>query len=283
MKFLMLSVIALLLFSNCTGKYVDVPPAETGIDTTLPDAHQLLTSILQAYVKDGKVNYQGLCEDDRLERYIGHLSATNPDDISDDKDRLAFWLNTYNAFTLKVICDNYPVESINDLHFGGLVIGYVLNKTIWDKNFVKIQDKSISLNYVEHEIIRATEADPHAHFSEVCVMNPCPQAHFALVCASIGCPDLRPEAFEGYKLDQQLDEQARLFFSNPDKNNFDIENKQANLSKILDWFEKDFGKTDEEVLLFVAKYLPESISKEIRANPSAWSIDYTDYDWGLNE
>ncbi len=273
----------LLLFVNCSGKFVEVPPAANGLNFDEKEPHAQFTAILQNYVKDGKVNYTALCKDTRLDTYISRLSATNPETISNANDKLAFWLNAYNAFTLKVICDNYPVKSINDLHFGGLAIGYVLKKTIWDKKFVNINGKSISLNYIEHKIIRASRKNPNAPFSEICLETPCPRAHFALVCASIGCPDLRLEAYEGDKLDEQLTDQAVQFFNDTDKYYFDADNKQAHLSKILDWFDSDFGQTDEEILLFVAQYIPDGIAQKIRQNPGEWEIKHTDYDWNLNE
>ena len=106
-----------------------------------PDEHELFTTILGETVTDGHVDYERLCKDGRLDAYIERLSATDPDGIADEKAKLAFWINAYNAFTLKIICDNYPVDSINDLHFGGLIIGTVLNKTIWDKKFIVINEK----------------------------------------------------------------------------------------------------------------------------------------------
>ena len=104
------------------------------------------TSLLQKYVQNGLVNYSGLCSDPGLNATINQLSETNPDTIRDRNDLLAFWINAYNAYTLKVICDNYPLKSINDLHFGGLVIGTVLKKTVWDKKFIEINKKKYSLN-----------------------------------------------------------------------------------------------------------------------------------------
>jgi len=158
--------------------------------------HRLFTEILQDYVHEGKVNYRELCQDNRLETYIAQLAGTNPDAISDEKARLAFWINAYNAYTIQVICDNYPVKSINELHFGGLYVGTVLKKTIWDKKFVIINNQKTSLNHIEHEIIRPLFQDP--------------RAHFGLVCASKSCPALRSESYEGYKLDEQLDDDKFL-------------------------------------------------------------------------
>lgn len=233
------------------------------------EAHQLFTEVLQEYVHAGKVNYRDLCKDPRLDSYLEQLSDTNPDTIATREDQLAFWINAYNAFTIKAICEKYPVKSINELHFGGLYIGTLLKKTVWDKQFIVIHGEQMSLNHIEHEIVRPLFHDP--------------RAHFALVCASVSCPPLRSEAFEGAKLNEQLEDQGRVFFSETYKNYFDAERKEAHLSKILDWYAKDFGEDDAAVLRFVARFLPADLAGQILSDPQAWRVRYTDYDWNLNE
>jgi len=108
------------------------------------------------------------------------------------------------------------------------------------------------------------------------------RAHFALVCASKSCPSLRSEAYEGHKLDEQLNDQGRLFFMQESKNHFDVELRKAHLSKILDWFARDFGENDEQILLFVTQFLSEDLAGDIRENTKAWDIKHTKYDWSLN-
>lgn len=232
------------------------------------DANKIFTEILQAYVYQGEVDYPDLCKDGRLEVYLAQLAAANPDTIADSNSRLAFWLNAYNAYTLKIICDNYPVKSINDLSFGGLYIGAVLKKTVWDKKFVVIDHEKMSLNHIEHDIIRKQFSDP--------------RIHFALVCAAKSCPPLRSEAYEGCKLDRQLDDQGKIFFSEEKKNYFELKQRIAHLSKILDWYQKDFGKNKEDVLLYITRFLPDKLAADIRAHSKEWKVKYTDYDWSLN-
>ena len=231
--------------------------------------HDLYTTILQDYVQEGKVKYPLLCKDVRLEKYIAQLKSTDPKELTNDQDRLAFWMNAYNAYTLKVICEHYPIKSINDLHTGGLILGSVLKKTIWDKEIAVINNKLFTLNQIEHKIIRPEFKDP--------------RTHFGLVCASKSCPALRREAFEGSKLDQQLDEEARLFLSDPERNRFDITGKKAYLSKIFNWYGKDFGKNQEEILIYLSRFLPSETGTVIRSVPGKWKISYLDYDWSLNE
>lgn len=232
-------------------------------------SNSLFTDLLQKHVQYGLVNYANLCNDPRLNEYIDLLSVTDPDTITDENNQLAFWINAYNAFTLKVICDNYPVKSINDLHFGGLVVGTVLNKTIWDKDFIEINKKKYSLNDIEHGIIRKKYDEP--------------RAHFALVCASISCPPLLNEAYTGERLDEQLEKQGKKFLLDSTKNIFDIEKKVARISKIFDWFGGDFGENKEERLLFISRFLPANIANEIQQNPKQWKIKHTKYNWNLNE
>ncbi|MFQ5511415.1 MAG: DUF547 domain-containing protein [Candidatus Krumholzibacteriia bacterium] len=262
-------VSGMLCWGGCAGHTGRIQPAASGIDTGAAEAHEALSAVLRKHVREGGVDYAALCGDARLPAYLARVAATDPGAIPDADSRLAFWLNAYNAFTLQVICDNYPVGSINDLHFGGLYVGSLTNKTIWDREFIVINGEELSLNDIEHKIVRRRFGDP--------------RAHFALVCASKSCPALRAEAFEGQTLGEQLDEQARLFFSEEQKNHFDIENKTAHLSRILDWYAGDFGDSNEAILLFVARYVSDPLAAAIQGDPAAWDIKHTDYDWSLNE
>jgi hypothetical protein len=140
------------------------------------DQHLLFTQILNDYVHDGLVNYTKLKDDKRLDEYLVQLENTNPDNLLTDEDKLAFWINVYNAFTLKFIIEEYPVESINDLHWGGLYLGLLLGTTVWDDEKILINGTKLSLNNIEHDIARKK-------FNEE-------RVHFAMVCASCSCPPL---------------------------------------------------------------------------------------------
>ena len=225
--------------------------------------------ILQQYVLNGRVNYQRLCSDALLRQYTAQLADTNPAQLTSDAGQLAFWINAYNAWTLQIVCDNYPLKSINELHSGGLILGTIFKRTVWDKKIVTINKQKTSLNHIEHKIIRPRFGDP--------------RAHFALVCASRGCPNLRSEPYSEASLNMQLEHQARVFLRDQSKNRYDRQKRIAYLSKIFDWFEVDFGGNDREVLLFVAKYLDDATSADMKSNPEGWEIKYTDYDWNLNE
>jgi hypothetical protein len=233
------------------------------------DQHSLFTQILQHYVSNGLVKYKKLKDDKRLDKYIEQLKNTDPKKIVNEKNRLAFWINAYNAYTLKFIIEDYPVESINDLHWGGLYLGSLLGTTIWEDEKIVINGNELSLNNIEHDIIRKK-------FDEE-------RIHFALVCASISCPPLLNEAYEGYKLDKQLGEQAELFFNDVTKNKFDKNTRTASLSKILSWYEDDFGENNKEILNYAAQFIDKETADDIKRNLSEWNIKYMSYNWYLNE
>ncbi len=219
--------------------------------------HEKWTALLTKYVDvEGHVNYAGFKKDETaLDEYLAVLSANHPQDTWDKDDILAFWINAYNAFTVKLIVKNYPVKSIKEL--GGAI--YKVN-TAWDIKFIKIGDEVYDLNNIEHGIIRK-------EFSE-------PRIHFAVNCASVSCPRLRNEAFVGSRIEEQLDDQARYFINNPVKNK--ITKKCAELSKIFTWFKGDFTANGGSVEDFINKYSEIKITKKTKGKS-------LDYDWNLNE
>jgi rSAM/selenodomain-associated transferase 2 len=230
--------------------------------------HRLLTQILGERVKDGKVDYAGLKSDARLDRYLLQLAATDPEKLPNDSARLAFWLNAYNAYTLKLIVDRQPVKSITEIGAGGLVVGSVLKTTAWDIRFAEVGGKRLTLNEIEHEIIRRKFKDA--------------RAHFALVCASGSCPVLSTEAYDGDKLDAQLDGQAELFLRDSTRNRFDLATKTAYLSSIFSWYQGDFGPDKIAALRKAASYAAPDVRAAIEAEPAAWKVEYLTYDWSLN-
>lgn len=226
------------------------------------------TAVLHDHVKDGRVNYKAIKQDKRFWEYIDVLKKTDPDSFSGN-DKLAFWINVYNAFTLKLICDNLPVKKITDLNgFGGLVVGTVLKTTIWDKETVEVGGKKYTLNHVEHKIVRPM-GDP--------------RVHFALVCAAKSCPNLRSEAYEAARVNDQLEEQGRIFLSQSKKNSFDFGKKTCEISMIFNWFKGDFEKNGKSALQYLSRFLPKEQGDKVAAEAANFSISYTDYDWTLND
>lgn len=253
---------AFLLFTAIAG-HAAVAGGQASMD------HSDYDRLLKQYVDTrGLVDYPALCGGGGLDAYTGRLSAADPHGLSRD-EALAFWINAYNAFTLKVICDNYPLDSIGELHGGGLVLGTVFKTTIWDKKWFAINGERMSLGHIEHEILRKQFDTP--------------RIHFAIVCAAKSCPPLRNEAYAGERIDRQLDDQGRAFLGRDDLNRFDRDSRTAYLSSIFKWFRKDFGGGQGAILEFVAPYITDpQVEKSLREEPGRWKIKWNEYDWSLN-
>lgn len=224
--------------------------------------HAAFTSVLQSHVKNEKVNYAALkASPDALGSYLASLAAVKEGTFKSwSKDqRLAFLINLYNAATIKLVVDHYPVNSIKD-------IGSFL-KGPWDQPVVHVFGQTVTLNHIEHDIIRAKYDEP--------------RAHFALVCASIGCPPLRAEAFDAARLNEQLNDQGKLFFATTTKNRVDAKVGVLYLSPIFKWFTKDFTTKSGSVEKFVAPFFNEADKAAILSGKL--DIEYTEYSWSLNK
>ncbi len=214
-------------------------------------SHTIWNTLLVKNVSaSGKVNYKGFISSKAdLQQYLDLLSANPPASSWPKNERLAYWINAYNAFTVKLIIDNYPLKSIMDLDQG----------KPWDKAFIKIGGKSYSLNNIEHDIIRK-------QFNE-------PRIHFAVNCASISCPKLLNEAYTAEKLPGQLNKQTRAYINNPQENRLSV--NSAEISSLFDWYKADFTKAGS-LTDFINTY------SKVQINPSA-SISFKNYNWALNE
>lgn len=244
---------SLQLFKTLKGEKV----ATTNFNhlETQPINHELWSRLLKKHVRqNGLVNYNGFLADERdLNEYLDLLSDNPPNKNWEISEALAYWINAYNAFTIKLILDYYPVESIKTI--GGKI---TMVNSPWDIKFFKIGEMDFDLNTIEHEILRKK-------FDE-------PRIHFAINCASISCPDLRIEAYVGVEIDSQLKEQTQSFLRNKSKNQ--LAENTLKLSKIFDWFKSDFTK-NRTLVEFLNQYSEIKISTEA-------SIEFVDYDWGLN-
>ena len=218
------------------------------------------TSLLQKHVNnDGLVDYKGFITDkEKLQSFLYTISANPPASDWPTNDKIAYWLNAYNAFTVKLIVDNYPVKSIKDL---GAKHQIIFINTPWDIKFFKIGGKTMTLNRIEHRILRL-------QFKE-------PRIHFALNCASISCPKLRRKAYVGNKLDEQLTEQAVGFLNDKSRNELDAKNPK--LSSIFSFYGKDMKRWSGKSLIeYINQYVAVKIDEDAE-------IDYLDYNWNLND
>jgi hypothetical protein len=217
--------------------------------------HQLLNDVLQTSVKDGVVNYPEIQSDQRFGAYLALLDRVNPLALSTERDRLAFWINAYNAFAIQGILDGYSPKP------------YIGWYRFFKSRTYGIGGVRLNLSDLEHEILRK-------QFHE-------PRIHFAIVCASSSCPKLPSRAYSATQLDEQLDQAARTFINDPTRNRFDRRQRIAYLSKIFDWFEGDFSTNGGSVLNFVARYVHDTnLAREL--TPGGFRIAYLEYDWSLN-
>jgi hypothetical protein len=224
-----------------------------------PPSHALYDDLLGKYVnQQGNVDYEGLLQaQDQLDTYLALLSKNAPNEGWTENEQLAYWINVYNAFTLDLILEYYPVESIKDI---GASIQIPFINTPWDIKFIEIGEETYDLNNIEHGIIRK-------EFDE-------PRIHFALVCAAESCPRLRNEAYQAEQLDAQLTEAARDFLSDSAKNEI-INNKEARLSKLFSWYSGDFKK-ETDLIGYINQY------SGIQLDPGA-KISFKTYSWKLND
>lgn len=231
--------------------------------------HQPFDELLGAYVQDAGVDYGAMCQDPRLAQYLDILKGTNPDAIAVSQERFAFWLNVYNAYSIQAICAKYPIDNINDLHFGGMIFAVLRGKSVWDQPIVNVGGQTYTLKEVDHKILRPNFKDP--------------RIQFAIACGAVGCAPSRNEAYVSARLDEQLDDQARRFIQNREVNSFNAQRKRAELSPLFKWSSKDFGGSEIDVLKFIAQYAETDIQQKIVQDPSQWKIKYKKYDLSLND
>jgi hypothetical protein len=218
--------------------------------------HSLYAGLLKKYVRDGVVNYQGFKNEETvLDKYLKVLEEVDSKTLSRN-EQFAFYVNAYNAWTIKLILSDYPgIKSIKDL--GSLF------KSPWKKKICRIDGKIITLDDIEHNILRPRFKDP--------------RVHFAINCAAKSCPPLRSEPYRGGELDQQLDEMTRAFINNLESNR--LEGHTLYVSSILKWFAEDFNK---DIVGFFLKYAEEDLKEQLEVNKEKIKVKYLDYDWSLN-
>ena len=226
------------------------PTVLTSVNDSDFHAYEQLTSFLRTHVSaDGHVNYSAIKKNkSRLNAIIQTFEHNYPKSDWSRNQKLAYWINAYNVYTIKLVSDNYPVSSITKI-----------TAKPWDKKFIQLGGKTYSLNMIENEIIRK-------QFNE-------PRIHFALNCASKSCPNLYNKAFKASALSYQLTQQTKKFLADKGKNDFS-NSKSIKISKIFEWYKADFTKNGS-VVDFINKY------SETKLNSP--KISYMDYSWDLNK
>lgn len=225
------------------------------------------TALLQDHVKNGAVDYAAIARDDRLAPYLAQIAATDPATLPGRDARLAFWINAYNAYTLKLVASVEGISSIREITGLGTK-GDPDSAKPWDQPIATVGGKDYTLNQVEHEIIRPRFGDA--------------RIHFALVCAAYSCPQLRREAYVADRLDAQLNEQGRWFMAQ--RNEIDPRQRTAGLSQLFNWFAEDFGADQNAILRYAADFVSNpAAANSLRNEPHRWNITYLEYDWSLND
>lgn len=245
--------VVLTLWAGCSA----VPSSFTPPQPLPPEqvSHQLLDDVLHAHVRDGLVDYPAIAKDARFQAYLRHLTRVDPNALPTREERLAFWVNAYNAFAIQGILE-------------GLSPG-----TLWGRYeyFIKrryqVGGATINLYDMERAILVKEFMDPRIHFT--------------IVCASRSCPKLRSEAYRAPRLNAQLEESAQTFINDPARNRFDRASRDARLSKIFDWFDEDFAARSGSLIAYVRQYVAdEGLVRDLATEP--YSVEFLTYDWTLN-
>ncbi|MHC5654752.1 DUF547 domain-containing protein [Stappia sp. ICDLI1TA098] len=228
-------------------------------------SHDPFSELLQRYVVRGadglnRVRYAAFRAEGgaELERYIATLAATRASALS-RAEAFAFWVNLYNAVTLQVVLAHYPVASIREIDLGG---GF-FSRGPWRRALVKVEGRDLSLDDIEHGILRK-------RFSE-------PRVHYAVNCASLGCPDLARRAYSGPLLEEMLETGARAFVNHP--RGVRVERDGIHASRIYDWFSDDFG-SESHLRAHWRRYAGKALAADLAAGPP---IAGYHYDWELND
>lgn len=222
--------------------------------------------ILQRYLHTGedglnRFDYDALKQRDqqRLEGYIRSLAATPVSSLNRD-EQMAYWINLYNALTVQLVVQAYPVKSILDIDISpGLFADGP-----WDKKLIEVEGTGLTLNEIEHRILRPLWSDP--------------RVHYALNCASVGCPNLSEHAYRAAELDNMLDAGARSYVNSP--RGLWWEGDDLGVSSIYVWFQEDFGGSDTGVLAHLRRYALPGLAKRLDA---VKRIHTHGYDWRLND
>ena len=227
--------------------------------------HSAWDKLLQAYVstdKDGLnlFDYAGLKAHGLgdLKKYLSHLQSIDPAKLSRD-EQFAFWTNLYNAKTMEIVAEKYPVKSIRDIRLS--LSDYA---GPWREKIIKVMGVALSLDDIEHGIMRPIWRDP--------------RIHYAVNCASVGCPNLQDRAYTGSALETMLEKAAREYINSARGVRFN--GSKAIVSSLYDWYGDDFGDSAPDILAHIRKYAGPVLADRITGVKQF--SDY-EYDWALNE
>ncbi|WP_310569450.1 DUF547 domain-containing protein [Gemmatimonas sp.] len=236
-----------------------VPPP-TRVPTRVPIDHSAFDGLLRAHVTDGLVDYDAFRDAAAFRRYLTSLERVSLAG-ADDEEQLAFWINAYNAYTIQLIVAHGERESIRNID---RTLGVLRLKGPWSEPIVRAAGRTLSLDEVEHRIIRKDFKDP--------------RIHFALVSAAKGSPPLRSEAYTGAELDRQLFDQGRRFLKDTTRNQ--IETPFPRLSPIFTYYRSDFGNSRSDLGAYLATWFDGETKKTLESG--RFGMREIPFDWSLN-
>ncbi|RLV61155.1 DUF547 domain-containing protein [Parashewanella curva] len=262
-------VIAALLYKGYSFYSAITPQANTfwqvsNQNSTQIVDHQAWQILLDRYLLEEEnfrvFNYSTVSSADKqaLKDYIQSLSSIDPRQLNRN-EQLAYWVNLYNALTVDLVVEHYPIASIKEIGDG--ITGP------WNIEAIEIADQAVTLNQIEHKILRPIWQDPRIHY----VIN----------CASLGCPDLPYKALSSSDIEYQLN-QAAVMFINQNKG-VDINNEKLVLSSIYNWFSEDFGENQTELMTHISQFAKPELKNKLAeiTKQKSFNIEFQ-YDWKLN-
>lgn len=199
-----------------------------------------------------------------LKNYVEYLQTILVTEL-DEKEQFAYWVNLYNSLVIQVVVENYPVKSIQKISYGLLA---ALSWGPWREKLVYVEGINLSLDNIEHQILRPIFKDN--------------RVHYAVNCASIGCPNLQAQAFTRENLETLLDLGAKQYINHP--RGVSLDNDRLVLSSIFDWYSEDFGDNDDEIITYLSGLADDDLKRRLQNYLNdRQSIDDYRYDWALNE
>lgn len=275
---LVLTTCCSIILSGCNGQ--SNPRAGNGeaIDYSLWDL-----TLYGNVSHQGLVDYGAIAEEEMFWRFIGQINSAQPSKMASDSERLAFWINAYNALTIQLVLDHLPIESITDIAGGLTGVAVPGIDSPWDIVVANIEGKEFTLQQIEDEKVRKLGDQ---------------RVHFAINCASLSCPPLQTESFRAERLEEQLDQAEWSFITN-ERFNY-LEDSTIHISKIFDWYKDEFTQADElkptngSLQAYLVPFLPNVFLKgyssrnriptpqELLPSVESLQIEFLPYDWSLN-
>ncbi len=262
-----LSGVFLLLITLSCNSFADSNLAQywsrSNADREIAIDHSSWNRLLDAYIEEKQglnyFRYSAVTPADReeLESYLDRLQSVIVTELNRGQ-QYAYWINLYNALTIKVILDHYPVKSIRKISYS------LLSRGPWKEKLVTVEGMKLSLDDIEHEILRPVFRDS--------------RIHYAVNCASIGCPNLQAMAFTASNIENLLDDAARQYINHP--RGVTVDGDKLTVSSIFDWYAEDFGDSDREIIEHFMQYAQPALARELEAFKT---ISNYEYDWRLNE